>query len=132
LWLEAHSSIVAAPTVIRNAAKEIWSTRMIGVAIGAALVLVGILLAFLWSSFLDLSFVKEPSELLAYAYLAVILGLGLLASPYLDQLPRHPYRSALILAGVLALILWSAVIMWRKAAKWDENFHRRRRQRRRR
>jgi hypothetical protein len=88
--------------------------------------LVVVLGCFLWSSFIDGSIRHEPSDRLAWAYLGVLITVASFSSQYLDDLRTHPYRCALIVFSFLALMGWSAVVMFRRARKWDEDFHRRR------
>jgi hypothetical protein len=89
--------------------------------------LIAVLACFLWDSLVDGSVTHEPSAWLGYAYLGMLVTVALFASPHLDQIQTHPYRSGLIIFSFLVLMVWSAVIMFRKAKQWDEDFYRRRR-----
>ena len=81
--------------------------------------------SFIWDSIFDRTFRRAPSDWLGYSYLtvmAMVLGYG---SKYLDEIRAHPYRSSIIAVIGLVPIAWFTVMLWRKAAKWDEAFHNR-------
>ena len=87
--------------------------------------LVGILVCFLWSSLIDRTFRHEPSEWLGFIYLGFLASVLIWSAKYLDEIRAHPYRSLVIAIIAVAAIGWSAIIVWRKAAKWDKDFHNR-------
>ena len=89
--------------------------------------ILSIVACFLWDFLIDGTFRHEPSAWLGYAYLWLIAMLLSYASKYLGEIVVHPYRSAVIVFGGLALIGASAIPMWRKAAKWDKEYHNRHR-----
>src|SRR5690242_6569706 len=92
-------------------------------AVIAALVIFVILAWFLWGSMVDGTFRREPSDWLGCAYVVGLVALLGYASKYLDEVRAHPYRSSLVVLVAVLLIAWSAIIMWRIAAKWDTKFY---------
>jgi hypothetical protein len=90
---------------------------------GVILGLFAMLACFLWSSFVDGTMRREPSEWLEYAYLGILVMLLGYGSKYLDEIRIHPYRSGIVVLGCFFIYGWSAVIMWRKARIWDKHFH---------
>ena len=82
---------------------------------------------FIWDSIVDGTFRRKPSDWLGYSYLttmAVVLSYGF---KYLDEIRSHPYRSSVIALVIIVPVGWLTVIMWRKAARWDKDFHNRQR-----
>lgn len=76
---------------------------------------------FIWDSIVDGTFRRKPSDWLGYSYLTgIVMVLGY-ASKYLDEIRSHPYSSATVALIAVALVGWSAIILWRKASKWDGN-----------
>jgi hypothetical protein len=84
----------------------------------------GALTCFLWSSIVDGTLKHEPSEWLAWGYLAVFATLLVFAAPYLGQIQTHPYRTVAAFLTFMSLMVWLAVILWRKAPKWDNDYRR--------
>jgi hypothetical protein len=105
-----------------NSRREVMSAYIVAPLLGLA----GVVGCYLWGAFIDGSLRPEPSDRLGYAYLGVLTTVGVFSSQYLDAVRTHPYRCALIVFSFLALVVWSAVPLFRKAKKWDEDFHRRR------
>lgn len=77
---------------------------------------------FVWDSIANGTLRHEPSDWLGYSFLSVIVMLLGHGAKYLDDARLHPYRSSMIAAVSVLLLGTCAVFLWRKAAKWDENF----------
>lgn len=78
---------------------------------------------YVWDSIIDRTIGKKPSDWLGYSYLAtmaMVVGYGF---KYLDEIRSHPYLSSIIGLVALVAIGWLTVLLWRKAAKWDKDFH---------
>src|SRR5882762_1227541 len=83
----------------------------------AAYVFIG---CYIWSSIIDRSFRRKPSQWLGFSYLSgltMLLGYG---GKYLDSLITHPYRSAAILLVGAMLFGLSAVYLFARAKQWDK------------
>ena len=78
--------------------------------------------SFVWGSIVDGTIRREPSDWLGYTYLSALVMLIGYGSKYLDEFRFRPYRASLVTVVAVLLLGWSAVFLWRKAAKWDENF----------
>jgi hypothetical protein len=87
---------------------------------GGVFVFVG---AFMWDSVVDGTLRRAPSDWLGYGYLSVIVMLLGYGSKYLDEFRVHPYRASFIVVVAALSLGWSAVIMWRAAARWDKKFN---------